>query len=825
MTPARRMESRYTSMSRFNDTIQQRILILDGAMGTMLQERGLAAGGCPEQMNLDAADVVAGVHREYAAAGAQIIVSNTFGGTRSKLGHYGLEDKVYEVNARGMELARQSLADPVNDFAAGSIGPTGRFVEPVGDASFDEMVDIFAEQVRGLVAGGADLLTCETFLDIRELKAAVIACREVCDLPVMAMLTFDEGGRTVLGTPPQAAAVILEGLRVDVIGTNCGMGIDGMVEVMEQMRSVCAAPLIVQANAGLPVLIDGITTFPASPQEMVEHHQRLIELGVRVIGGCCGTTPAHIRAMRAGLDRLDHSWNPPSRRCYLASRTQVTAVGVEQPCAIIGERINPTGKKKYSAELREGKTAYIRREAQQQSEAGATLLDVNCGAPGVDEPLALERAVFAINGVCTTPLVLDSSDPAALERGLKAADGKVLINSVNGEEKSLNAILPLAYKYGAALIGLALDEKGIPNSAAGRVAIAERIIERATAMGIPRCDIVIDCLALTVSAEQAQAQETLHAIRELTGRGIATVLGVSNISFGLPNRPLLSAMFFSIALEAGLSVAIINPKESIMMGAFHSAMVLTGKDERAESYISHYAGQVFSVETGATASAASASGADFSDDSIRSRLAKAIIDGDKDGVVALVEQALAAGLDVLQISNEGLLAGLEEVGKRFGDNRVFLPQVLLSAETMKTAFARLKQEMQGHQSESLGRIMMATVEGDIHDIGKNIVCTLLENHGFEVIDLGKNVSAATIVARALEEKVDAVGLSALMTTTLQQMQITVDALRQAGVKVFTMVGGAVVSQEYADEIGADLYAEDALEAVSKIKALLAGRNG
>ncbi|PLX90108.1 MAG: 5-methyltetrahydrofolate--homocysteine methyltransferase [Desulfuromonas sp.] len=799
-------------MNRFLETLQYRVLILDGAMGTMLQARGLEPGGCPELMNLEKPEVVASVHRDYAQAGAQIIVTNTFGGTRSKLEHYGLEDKVYEINVQAAKLARSALNDPANDFVAGSIGPTGRFVEPVGDASFDEMVDIYAEQVKALVAGGVDLLTCETFLDIRELKAAVMACREYSDLPVMAMMTFDDGGRTVLGTPPAAAAVMLEGLNVDIVGTNCGLGIDGMYEILAEMRAVCSCPLIAQANAGLPILKDGETIFPATPLEITSHHDHLIKLGVRVLGGCCGTTPEHIRVMRQAMDEREQSWTAPRRRGMLSSRTQVVEIGPQQPCAIIGERINPTGKKAYSAELREGKTAYIRREAQQQTDAGAALLDVNCGAPGADEPLALERAVHAISGVVGTPLVLDSSDPVALERGLKAADGKVLINSVNGEEKSLTTILPLAKKYGAAVIALTLDGQGIPKTAAGRLAIAERIISRAEAVGIPRCDIVVDCLALTVSAEQDQAIETLQAIRTLTQeQEMATVLGVSNISFGLPRRPLMSATFFAMALQAGLSAAIINPKDQPMMDAFRAAMVLLGKDLRAERYINAYA----DVQETATATVV-----DKQAQTMRERLAQAIIDGDKDGVVVLVEQALGEGLDVLQISNEGLLAGLEVVGQRFGENRIFLPQVLLSAETMKTAFGRLKQEMAGATMASEGKIMMATVEGDIHDIGKNIVCTLLENHGYEVIDLGKNVSSARIVEQALETKVDAVGLSALMTTTLQQMQVTIDALKAAGVKVFTMVGGAVVTQAYADEIGADLYAEDALEAVAKIKKLL-----
>jgi 5-methyltetrahydrofolate--homocysteine methyltransferase len=798
-------------LNRFVQALRERVLILDGAMGTMLQERGLAPGGCPEEMNLLLPEVVSGIHREYAGAGADIVETNTFGGSRAKLAHYGLEKKVDLLNRRAVELARQACGPQA--FVAGSVGPTGRFLEPVGDAGFQEMVDIFAEQIAALAGAGADLINFETFLDIRELRAGIIACREVCNLPVIAQMTFDDAGRTVLGTPPEAAAVTLDGLQVDIIGSNCGLGIDGIFEVLKAMRRVSSRPLIAQANAGLPVLRDGRTIFPGAPQDMIAYHVQLVAMGVRVIGGCCGTTPQHIRVMRQALDGLDMRWTPPARRGFLSSRSSVVEIGGEAPCALIGERINPTGKKGYSEELRTAKTAYIRKEAREQSVAGATLLDLNCGLPGVDEAAALERAVFAASSTVTTPLVLDSSDPVALERGLQAADGKVLINSVTGEARSMEKVLPLARRYGAAVIGLALDEHGIPETAQGRLEISRKILAAAREIGLSDQDVVIDCLTLTVSAEQKSALETLQTLRLVRDElGLATVLGVSNISFGLPSRPVLSATFFGMALEAGLKAAIINPKDEGMMDAFRAAQVLLCADERAERYIAHYAGQPLKEAPHGLVEEQVAD--------IYQRLADAIVTGDRDGVVSLVDEALSGGAEPMQVSNLGLLTGLEEVGRRFSDNRIFLPQVMQSAETMQAAFNHLKAIMGGESGPSLGRILMATVEGDIHDIGKNIVCTLLENHGFEVIDLGKNVPAGTILETALERQVDAVGLSALMTTTLHQMDATLAMLRAAGVRVFTMVGGAVVTQDYADSIGADIYAADAMEAVAKIKKAL-----
>jgi len=799
----------------FLEAISERVLVLDGAMGTMLQERGLKPGQSPEELNLTLPEVVASVHRAYREAGADIIVTNTFGGNREKLSHYGLEGRLREINRAGVAIARKAAGESA--YVAASIGPTGKFVEPVGDLSFDAMAAIFREQAEALIDAGADLITLETFLDIKEIRAAVIAIRELSPtIPIIAMLTFDDMGRSVLGTPPEAAAITLEAVGADIIGSNCGLGVDGIYEILQAMRRVTGRPLISQANAGLPVLKDGKTTFPGTPDEMTAYHDRLLELGVRIIGGCCGTTPEHIRAIRNALTGKELPFAPVSPEqgvTWLSSRTGIAAIGGDHPAAIIGERINPTGKKAFAAELREGKISYIRREASEQTAAGATLLDVNVGTPGIDEPATMEQAVFCVSGAVTVPLVLDSSNPEALERGLKAVDGKPLVNSVSGEEKSLLRVLPLVRKYGAAVIGLALNEEGIPETADGRTAIAAKILDAAQKVGIPRHDLVIDCLTLTVSAEQKQAVETLAAIRKVKDTlSLNTVLGVSNISFGLPSRPLISSTFFAMALQAGLDAAIINPKEQAMMDVWRAAMVLLQKDPRATDYIEAYRDKQ-------TPDAASQQTPSVPLD-IQGLLSRAIIDGDREGVRGLVEQALREGLTPLQVSNEGLLPGLEEVGRRFAKNQVFLPQVMLSAETMQTAFKRLKEEMNQGSLASSGKILMATVEGDIHDIGKNIVCTLLENHGFEVIDLGKNVPAERIIHEARERKVDAVGLSALMTTTMAEMENVIRKLHEEGVKTFTMVGGAVVTEDYAREIGADLYARDAMEAVARVKELL-----
>src|SRR3989338_8768541 len=775
----------------FLKELKKRPLIFDGATGTMLQKLGLKPGGCPDELNLTNPEMIKQVHTSYVDAGSDVVTTATFGANRAKLKEYNLEKKLVDINLKAAKNAREAVGK--KGFVAGGLGPTGKFLEPVGDLSFDEAVEIFSEQVNALKTGGVDLIVIETMMDIKEMKAAILAAKTF-GLPVVATMTFDETLRTVLGTPPELFAIIAEGLGADVIGANCSLGIEGIYKAIMAMSRVTSLPLIAQPNAGIPYLKEGETIFPATPEEMAAYVSKLLDVGVRVIGGCCGTTPAHIKKMRAKVRRQKTKDRKETTR--LASRSRFVEFGNRHLPIIVGERINPTGKKLLQQEIKEKKTSIIRKEAKTQQEAGAHVLDVNVGVPGADEPASMQIAVFAVNENSQLPIVLDSSSLSALEAGLKAADRKVLINSVSGEEKKLTAILPLAKKYGAAVLGLTLDDKGIPPTAEGRICIAETILKRAMKYGISKSDVIIDCLAMTVSADQKSAKETLKAIRMAKGKlGLSTILGVSNILFGLPSREIINANFLAMAIEAGLDAAIINPHSSQMMDAFHAAIVLTGHDLRAERYISRY-----SQKSGVRGQKPEEK---EEPKTIDEKLKKAIIDGDEDGIVALVEEALSQGWDPLKISNTGLIPGLEEVGRLFNKNIYFLPQVMLSADTMKKAFGRLKNEFKDKKGKPLGKILMATVEGDIHDIGKNIVATLLENHGFEVIDLGKNVPADKIIAEAIKNKVDAVGLSALMTTTVMEMDNVIKKLKAKGVPVLTMVGGAVVNQEFADRIGAN----------------------
>ncbi|MCC6502733.1 MAG: homocysteine S-methyltransferase family protein [Deltaproteobacteria bacterium] len=801
-------------MPDFLSELNKRQLVFDGAMGTMLQRLGLKPGGCPDELCIKDPELVKKVHRAYVEAGSDIVTTNTFGANRPKLKEYSLEGALRDINVAAARCAREAAGE--KRFVAGGLGPTGRFVEPVGDMPFEETLAVFAEQAQALKEGGADLIIIETMMDIKEMKAAIMGAK-TARLPVVATMTFDETMRTVLGTPPEAFAIMAAALGADCIGANCSLGIEGIYKAVLAMSKVVSIPLIAQPNAGLPMLKGTETVFPASPEEMAAFVPKLVEAGVRVLGGCCGTTPEHIRKMGDVFRGIQPAGKRPVGFTALASRTSFTLFGERLPAIVIGERINPTGRKAFAAEIKEGKTTGIRNEARLQETAGAHALDINVGVPGIDEVASMRRAVFAVNENSVLPAVIDSSNPEAVLAGLRAVDGRPLVNSISGEEKKLETILPLAKEYGAAVLGLALDDDGIPDTAEGRFKVVERMLGRVIKAGMRKEDLVVDCLAMTVSAAPLSAMETLKAIRMVKERlGLSTVLGVSNISFGLPAREIINSNFLTMAIEAGLDAAIINPNNKAMMDAYHASLVLLNRDLRAERYIKRHQ----ALTEAAPAVAPKDASGSCAPAGIGERLKSAIINGDEENITALVEEALKEGWEPLKISNEALVPGLEEVGKLFASNRYYLPQVMLSAETMKKAFARLKAEMKGKKGKTLGKVLLATVEGDIHDIGKNIVATLLENHGFEVIDLGKNVSADRIVEEAEKNRVDIVGLSALMTTTVLEMDKVIQRLKDKGIKALTIVGGAVVTQEFSDKIGADQYGGDALSAIEKMKKMV-----
>jgi len=795
-------------MKNFRDYIKNDLLIMDGAMGTMLQKSGkLKPGMAPEMLNIEQPDLIKDIHTQYINAGANIIETNTFGANRIKLGEFGLASKVREINQSAAYNARAAAKDRA--FVAGNIGPTGKFLKPIGDLDFDEAVEIFKEQAEALLTAGVDLFSIETMMDIKEIKSAVIAIRELCDLPIMAMMTFNDDYRTTLGTPPEVAAIVLEALGVDVIGANCSLGPEGIFNVIKRMSRVTNLPLISEANAGMPILKQGITVFPASPEQMVEHMEQSLALGVRVYGGCCGTTPDHIKHIAdVGFKLRAHlSYETKGDDTLkLASRTEYKELLLFKNTLLIGERINPTGKRLYSEELKAGKTKYIREQAMLQQKAGADLLDVNVGTPGIDEPSMMTKAIFAVNSVSTLPVSIDSSNINAIEAGLKAIDGKPLVNSITGEQKRLVPTLKLIKKYGAAAIILPIDEKGLPRTATERLTIAKQVLNTAEQMGIKRNTFIVDALTLTISAEPHGGEQTLKTIRIVTEElGLPCIVGLSNISFGLPARSVLNSHFLSMAMAHGLGLAILNVLDEDIKKAFLSASLLLGRDENASRFLNAFAGVEQEVRP-----------LKKEQRDILVLIQDAVIKGDEENIVGMVEEALSKGYEPLEISNKGLIPGMDVVGQLFKTGKMFLPQVMLSAETMKKAFSRIKKEMK-KQPKGARKILMATVEGDIHDIGKNIVITLLENNGFDVIDLGKNVSADEIIEQAIKHRVDMIGLSALMTTTMTEMEQVIKAIKEKGLNIPVAIGGAVVTEEYAKEISADIYAKDAMSAVERIK--------
>ncbi len=788
----------------FLEKLGKELLIFDGAMGTVLQGQGLAPGELPELWNLTHPEKIQAIHKAYLEAGCQIITANTFGASAAKLA--GAPYTVEAVVAAGIRLAKAAVAEHGSGWVAQDVGSLGKLLKPLGNLPFEEAYAMFSQMVQAGAQAGADLIIIETMSDLYEVKAAVLAAKENTGLPIIVSVVLDEKGRLLTGGDIAATVALLEGLGVDALGLNCGLGPEQMERFLPELAAVSSLPILMMPNAGLPVVINGQTCYNVGPEAFAAAMERLVAGGAAIIGGCCGTTPAHMEKVVARCKGLPVQPITDKGRTVVSSYNRAVAFGA-QPL-IIGERINPTGKSRFKQALREEDIDYILEEGFDQQDAGAHILDVNVGLPEIDEPALLEEVVQELQAVLPLPLQIDTSDVAAMERALRIYNGKAMINSVNGKQEVMDAVFPLVKRYGGVVVCLTLDENGIPETAEGRVAIARRIVETAAGYGIPKKDLVVDTLTMTISTGQQAARVTLDALRQVREQlGVATVLGVSNISFGLPQREKINATFFTLAMEAGLGGGIINPKSEAMMQAYDSYCALSGADANCLAYIQKYGGQAQAPKAPMTEKG----GPD---------LAAAIIKGVKDVAAAATRQLLQEKAP-LEIIDQMLIPALDTVGQDFEAGRVFLPQLLMSADAAQAAFGEIKTQLQstGASQKTRGSIVIATVKGDIHDIGKNIVKVLLENYDFHVIDLGKDVKPEAVVQAAAESGAPLVGLSALMTTTVASMEETIRQLRQKlpGCKV--MVGGAVLTQDYADQIGADFYGKDAMASVRYACAL------
>lgn len=792
----------------FRELLGKQILFFDGGMGTLLQERGLRTGEVPETWNILHPDVIRQIHREYLSAGCNMVTANTFGVNAFKC--RDLDYTVDELVTAGIRLVREAIGEMRAEdaghvqpmYAVLDIGSIGKLLKPLGEISFDEAYNVFQEIVKAGDRAGADLILIETMSDSYEMKAAVLAAKENSDLPVVVTMIFDENGKLLTGGDVASAVAMLEGLGVDAVGFNCGLGPEQMKKLLPQLTACCSLSVVVNPNAGLPVVVNGQTVFNVEPDEFAQSVRTLVEMGASVVGGCCGTTPAHIRRVVELCGKMEIQPVTDKKLTVVSSYNH--AVYFTRKPLIIGERINPTGKSKFKQALRDHDMEYIYKEGLAQEENGAHILDVNVGLPEIDEPQLMEEAVTGIQAIIDLPLQIDTSDTEAMERGLRYYNGKPMLNSVNGKRESMESVFPIAKKYGAVVVCLCLEEGGIPETVEGRLDVAEKIVRTAAEYGIPKKNLVMDALVLTISTGSDNANITLETLRRIRYEmGLHTVLGVSNISFGLPERSRINTAFFTMAMNNGLSAGIVNPSSEPMMAAYYSFNALIGEDDQCMEYIAKAASQ--------TADKPVVAAAKKSELTLDEAIIKGLAESAHEATVRLLEQ----GVDSLAIINEKLIPALDVVGKGFEEKKMFLPQLLMSADAAKASFEAIKAVLskQGKNNESKGKIVIATVKGDIHDIGKNIVRTLLENYGFDMIDLGKDVDPQLILQTVQEQHVKLVGLSALMTTTVVNMEATIKLLRENGADCRVMVGGAVLTQEYADMIGADFYSKDAMGSV------------
>ena len=780
--------------------LENNFLIFDGAMGTILQSLGLKVGELPEIVNIKEPEKVLEVHKRYINAGAKVITTNTFGANELKLKDTGFE--VEEIISSAVSNAKEAIKNE-DVFIALDIGPIGRLLEPMGDLKFERAYEIFKRQIVQGVNSGVDLILIETMTDLYEAKAAILAAKENSNLPVFCTMSFQEDGRTFTGCTALTMTTVLQGLGVDALGVNCSLGPKEMEPIISEILKVSKIPVMVQANAGIPRIYNGDTIYDISPKEFAFYSRKFLENGVKIIGGCCGTNDEYIKSITKELNHI--KIQKRETQCLSTVCTPTKAVTIEG-IRVIGERINPTGKKLFKEALRENNIDYILKEAISQVEAGADILDINVGLPEIDEEKTMVKVIKEIQSILDVPLQIDSNDPKVIESALRVYNGKAIVNSVNGEDKLLKEILPIVKKYGAAVIGLTLDNKGIPSGAKERFKIAEKIVKTAQGYGIGKEDIYIDCLTLTAAAQQKDVEETLKVLTLVKEKlNVRTVLGVSNVSFGLPNRKLLNRTFLAASLMAGLSLPIIDPMDKEMMGTVRASKVFRNEDIGAVEYIECYKDITNDKKQ---------LNKDNASDDLFNIILKGLKGNAKDATVALLNNK-----EPLDVVNEYIVPALDLMGKKYEGGEIFLPQLIQSAETVKKSFEVIKEKVKESSDLPIcnGKIILATVKGDIHDIGKNIVKVLLESYGFEVMDLGKNVSKEVIIEEAIKNNIKLIGLSALMTTTVKSMEDTIKDLKRFHPKCKVMVGGAVLNKEYADMIYADYYAKDANESVEIAK--------
>lgn len=823
----------------FKELSQSKIILLDGATGSNLQKRGMTAGVCPEKWILENPEIFIQLQKEYIEAGTDILYAPTFSANRLKLSEYGLESQVYEINTSLIALSKKAIEASVNQttkkkvFLAGDVTMTGEQLEPIGNLQLEELITIYKEQINAMLQAGIDLFIVETMMSLQECRAAVLAIKETCDLPIMVTLSFQEDNRTLYGTDSLTAAIVLEKLGVDAVGVNCSTGPEKMCEIIARMKEYTSIPLIAKPNAGLPKLINGITEYDMQPKEFAEGIEKLLEQGASIVGGCCGTTKEHISCIAEKLlqynsiqKRKENSKKSLSYR-FLTTETKTVKIPLDGRFLIVGERINPTGKKALQAELKEGKLSIVRKMAEEQKEYGADILDINMGMNGIDEKEMMLKVIKEVTRIVNLPLCIDSSHIDIIEAALRIYPGRALINSISLEKEKLEKLLPIAKKYGAMFILLPLSDEGLPKNLKEKKEIIHKIVDRAISLGMEKGDIIVDGLVTTVGANKNAALETLETIRYCKEElGLATICGLSNISFGLPERTYVNSTFLALAIQAGLTLAIANPSQDLLMNAAFAADLLMAKQDSDKQYIERVVNYPITIVKGKNVQTITKEPQQVlykenQKEAEACAIFTEVVKGNKTTILEKVKEELKQGTEASSILDTMLIPAINHVGDLFDKKKYFLPQLIASAETMELAIQYLEPFLQsGNDKKALGTIVIATVKGDIHDIGKNLVVLMLKNYGYHVIDLGKDVEAEKIVETAKKEHADIIGLSALMTTTMMEMKQVVKLVKESGLHTKVIIGGAVITQSFADEIQADGYSRDAQEAVKLVQKLL-----